>query len=365
MGLAGYYPLAKDKHITLQRISATFFTFIALSYLILGIIFCIKNLSNLGLLSEACAFLLTEVTLIVKMFNFFYYKRNFLLMEEMLRSPLFTEVDAEEENILKENLKTSKIVEILTIIQVLVNISVETLYALFEKKLFLLMWFPFDPAEHFYAVYFFELIACFSGATLAVTIDVLLVYLLDLCAVQCTLLKHRLIKVGATFTGDEAVDDRVRIEKLEKYTIHHDEIYSFAGLVESSFSMGTFVQIVCSSVIICFCLFKTLITPLKSIEFGMLVAYSYDMLWQLVLYCYFGQKVVNASETITEACYMSNWYNCSLKVQKHLLMIMNRANTSVVVTAGGLFPLTLEMLMAILSTAYSFFTLIWKVYNDA
>lgn len=225
LGLLGYYPLAKDKYKVLQRVAAIFFTTVAVTYLVLGCIFAAKNVSDLGLFSETCAFLLTEIALIAKMLNLLYHKKNLILLEDMLKDPLFTEIDAEEENVVRQNLKLSKMIKIFSIVQVSINIFFQIIYPLVYKKFFLLMWFPFNENEHFYKVYWFETLVDFSGATFDVTIDILTVLYLDLCAVQFVLLKHRLVRLGSSFAEDEAVDDRLRVKKLRRHIVHHDYTY--------------------------------------------------------------------------------------------------------------------------------------------
>lgn len=207
--------------------AAMLFTTTAITYLILGAIFAAKNISNVGLFSETCAFLLTEIALIAKMFNMLYYKENLLLLEDMLQNPLFTEIEAEEESILRRTLELSKMIKMFSAVQVSINILFQILYPLVYKKFFLLMWFPFDPDNHFFKVYCFEMLVDFSGATFDVAIDVLTVIYLDLCAVQFVLLKHRLIQLGSAITGDEVMDDKLRVEKLKKYIVHHSYAYRF------------------------------------------------------------------------------------------------------------------------------------------
>nr|QNH68052.1 odorant receptor 28 [Apriona germarii] len=360
----GYYPLTKGKYRKLQTMAATFFTMTSVIYLALGCIFAAQNVSDVRLFSATCAFLLTDLALIVKMLNLLYHRKNIFLIEDMLKNPLFNEIDAEEEIVLRQSLKMSKIIKIISATILITNILFETVYPLVYKKFFLLMWFPFNPDDYFYKVCGFETLIAFTGASFDVAVDVLTVLYMDLCAVQFVLLKHRLVQLGSTYTGDEVMDDRLRVEKLKKYVNHNDYTYRLCNVVEETLSIGVFVQILCSSAIICFSLFQLLLTPVKSIEFGLLIGYTIDMLWQLGTYCILGQKVLDSSDTITEACYMSKWYSCSLEFKKNLLVIMNRTNKPVILLAGGVFPLNLNTMMNILSTTYSFFTLIWNMYNE-
>nr|QNH68063.1 odorant receptor 39 [Apriona germarii] len=186
---------------------------------------------------------------------------------------------------------------------------------------------------------------------------------MDLCATQFEILKSRLTRISSNFMGDEMVDEKVRLQKLRKYVIYHNYIYSCSELVRETYSIGEFCQVSCSVMIVCFGLFKVIITPLKSVQFLMLVTYSTTMIYQVSLYCCYGQRLLNASSTITEACYMSKWNTCSLEVQRHLVMIMNRANTPFIMKAGGIFSLTLETLMTIFTSSYSFFAILCQVFN--
>nr|AUF73021.1 odorant receptor [Anoplophora chinensis] len=233
-----------------------------------------------------------------------------------------------------------------------------------SKNFMFLLWFPFDPKNYYIPVWFFEMSLLLSTTWFDITMDNLNVLMMDLCATQFEILKNRLIHIGTNFTGDEARDDKLRLRKLRKYIIHHNYIYSCSELVRDTYSIGEFCQVGCSVMVVCFGLFKLLIIPLKSAQFLMLVTYSTTMIYQVSLYCCYGQKLLNASNTITEACYMSRWNDCSTQVQKYLAMIMNRANTPFLMKAGGIFSLTLETLMTIYTSAYSFFAILWKVYHS-
>lgn len=53
------------------------------------------------------------------------------------------------------------------------------------------------------------------------------------------------------------------------------------------------------------------------------------------------------SDQISQACYMSNWYESHIAVRKILFIMMERTKRPFIVTAGGFFTLSLPTLVSV------------------
>nr|QXE93268.1 odorant receptor 42 [Eucryptorrhynchus brandti] len=139
-------------------------------------------------------------------------------------------------------------------------------------------------------------------------------------------------------------------------------INSASEAIEKLFSYGVLGQFFSSIIVICFTLFH-LISPSMDEESDPLARYSYltsclaylmCMLAEVSIYCIYGQGVLTESSDINQATYLSNWYVSNIHAKKDLIMLRERAKRPIILTAGGLFPLTLETLVKIFKTSYSF-----------
>ncbi|KAJ8925734.1 hypothetical protein NQ315_009582, partial [Exocentrus adspersus] len=370
LAVVGFYPSKSSNYKYLKNISGIFVFTVAILYIIFAFIHGYLNLRDVTVLSETVTFLMTHLAYVTKIVILCLYRENIFLLEGILRNPVVAELETpREENLVKQNLKYGRLFTNLFKMSAAITVSIHAVYPLIDykrsgrKNLLYSMWLPFNQYNHYGKVYSFEIILIICTSWLDVTLVALNILLMDLCAIQFKLLKNRLIRISTNFSANYAVDDTIRMQKLRKYIIHQNYVYRCSSLVEETFSVGVFVQIVCGVLVICFGLFKSLVTPLKSMQFAMLATYFITMLYLVTLYCVYGQKILDASNDLTDACYMSKWNNCSLDVQKYLVLIMTRANKPVIMKAGGIFSLSLETLMTIYTSSYSFFTLIWQVYN--
>lgn len=232
MIFGGFYPIRGKKYKALYTLSAVFFMTIASIYNLLGILHGFQHISNVAVFSELITYLLTGVSFSCKMLNLFYHRKNLLTLDDMLRNPLISELQTEEEeSIVKSNLKFGQIMKNAYKIYVATTVSVQFLYPLINnsnhKNFPLLLWFPFKPENHYYAVYCFEALIVFPTCYFNVTVDLLNALFMDLSSAQFELLKHRLKQFGTTFTKEQAVDDDEVFEKLREIIVYQNYVYRF------------------------------------------------------------------------------------------------------------------------------------------
>ncbi|XP_056629904.1 odorant receptor Or2-like [Diorhabda sublineata] len=130
------------------------------------------------------------------------------------------------------------------------------------------------------------------------------------------------------------------------------------------YSTLIFVQCIGSVMVICVLGFQLSVTiPFPSETFFIQSIYLFSMIFQIFCYTWFGQKLMIKSERVTEACYLSKWYEFDFKVKKSLLILMTRCSKAIVLSAG-IFDLTLETFTMILRTSYSYMAVIRTVFGD-
>nr|QNH68061.1 odorant receptor 37 [Apriona germarii] len=343
--------------------SAVFFVSFALLYNLLGIVNALQNIYDLKKFSTTVSYLLKGVSYTCKIGNLLIFKKNLLLLDDMQQDPIIAELQSEEEEIvLKKSLKSSKMLKKFYIAYIVLSVSIQAIYPLVNKSGSNL-WYPFNSQDHFFGVHCFEMLEVIISSCFNAAANMLTVTLMDMSATQFILLEHRLQRIEPGLSQGDIMEDI--LEKIQNYVDHHNYVYSFTALVEKTFSIGIFCQMGCSVLVVIISVLRAVVMPIKSVEFLIMAAFCLSMICEIALYCCYGQKILDASNKITESCYMSKWYQCDLEVQKYLSMVMNRGNKSVIMKAIGVFPLTLETLMSICSSAYSFFAILVQIHEGS
>lgn len=116
--------------------------------------------------------------------------------------------------------------------------------------------------------------------------------------------------------------------------------------------------------------------------------YLIAMLSEIYLYCHFGTELYEEvylhnilikllvhclllqSITITDAIYMGNWYNYSIKSRKSLILLMERAKKPVVVTCGKILDLSLitftmvQIFQRCVKRHFNYLFVLFRFYED-
>ncbi|XP_025160105.1 uncharacterized protein LOC105182716 isoform X2 [Harpegnathos saltator] len=75
---------------------------------------------------------------------------------------------------------------------------------------------------------------------------------------------------------------------------------------------------------------------------------------------YGGQEMLEHGTELFRTTYNVPWYAAPLRTQKLLLIIMQKGTRNVTLTCGGIFIASLECLTSLISTAVSYFTVIYS-----
>ncbi|XP_037825042.1 odorant receptor Or2-like [Lucilia sericata] len=63
------------------------------------------------------------------------------------------------------------------------------------------------------------------------------------------------------------------------------------------------------------------------------------------------------SVKIADAVYSIDWTSSSVEVRKCVLILLVRCQTSLTISAGGVYPMTLEAFQVLLNAAYTYFNM--------
>jgi hypothetical protein len=85
---------------------------------------------------------------------------------------------------------------------------------------------------------------------------------------------------------------------------------------------------------------------------------------QMFQYCWFSNEVHLKSANVPCAAFESDWTDLSLEVKKGLLFFIMRTQKPLHISALNVFHLSLESFVAILKTAWSYYTLLRQAEEE-
>nr|UTN00960.1 odorant receptor [Semanotus bifasciatus] len=157
---------------------------------------------------------------------------------------------------------------------------------------------------------------------------------------------------------DELYDPlRLQMEmqnELKACLIHLQMVYRCSTEIEDIYSIQTLLQIFISLYEICFCMYLLSISRYDSL--GSELTYLFSTGFQLLLYCWFGNMVTDASTSVSYALYDCEWFASNMVFKKQIIFTMARMNKPIYVTVGKITPLSFITFITIARGAYSYFT---------
>ncbi|XP_014480195.1 PREDICTED: odorant receptor 33b-like [Dinoponera quadriceps] len=82
------------------------------------------------------------------------------------------------------------------------------------------------------------------------------------------------------------------------------------------------------------------------------------MLFEILLYCWYGNELDLKMKSVAYAIYVSNWMAVSAKQRKSLMLVMLISQRGRILSFYGFSDLILNTFMSILKTSYSAFNLL-------
>ncbi|CAH1371025.1 unnamed protein product [Tenebrio molitor] len=89
---------------------------------------------------------------------------------------------------------------------------------------------------------------------------------------------------------------------------------------------------------------------------GSEITYLFGTSLELLMYCWFGNRITEASMKLSYSIYEADWLSAKLSTRKKMILTMTRMTKPIYVTIGKITPLTLNTFLTMARGAYSFFT---------
>ncbi|XP_011882836.1 PREDICTED: odorant receptor 46a, isoform A-like isoform X1 [Vollenhovia emeryi] len=210
-------------------------------------------------------------------------------------------------------------------------------------------WLPFNYSSSilFSLAYTHQLISMTTCALINLACDCFICGLLLHICCQIEILEYRLNKSHTW-------------ENLRDCVRHHDLIFDFASIVNERFAKIIAIQFIVSMLVVCSNLYQLAQTTLSA-KYIPLVIYTFCMMTEIFIYCWFGNEVKLKSLQMIDHIFEMDWPRLNNSFKKAFLMIMNRATIPIEFTSAYLFSMNLESFVGVLRISYSAYTLLQKL----
>ncbi|XP_076752151.1 odorant receptor 13a [Xylocopa sonorina] len=144
--------------------------------------------------------------------------------------------------------------------------------------------------------------------------------------------------------------------------IRHQKAIEYADALERIINVLALGQFVISTGLICFAGFQ--ITSMME-DRGRLMKYSTFLnsaILELFMFSFSGDVLINESEAVGDSAYSSGWIGSRLC--QSLQIMMMRSRTPSKITAAKFYSMSLESFSAVLSTSFSYFTVLTAAKED-
>ncbi|GJQ81309.1 putative odorant receptor [Trypoxylus dichotomus] len=276
--------------------------------------------------------------------------------------------DLDPKSVDKKAVFTSKVLLAYTVIGILIYIgfpllsisSCEAKDSLYLKKngipcgliLPVNLGFSYNDSPTFEMVGFFQAeIGCLTSIVI-VNMTMLVCGLLDHAIHQLKEVRKSMVNIGRC-------PEREIVDALGFAIRYHCTVIDFIDQLNKSFGSQLVMHITLTSLVISVLSFTILIVSQTE-----LIMYIPHLLgWLIILYnvCHHGQMLINESLGVAKDAYSTPWYNYSVKIQKDIKLVILRSQRPLTLKAMSFGILSESTFLRIISSAYSYFTLLLKM----
>jgi hypothetical protein len=191
------------------------------------------------------------------------------------------------------------------------------------------LWLPFTPGYTMQVlVNIFAMYAAIVSTFMQVGNETIIVTFITLTATAFQ-------NFCETMEQLNGLTDEATRRKLKDLIDEHAKLFELGNKLQATLSSMIFIHFVQSSIIICVCVFETIVAEdvIKKILYA---SYFFVTASQIFSLCFFGQKIIDASSNISQVAYDSNWYESKdVAVRQAYLLIILRSQRVQKLTAKG------------------------------
>ncbi|KAJ3663401.1 hypothetical protein Zmor_007667 [Zophobas morio] len=315
--------------------------------------------TDLEALAGTCFILATNFLGLAKMLIFVRNLRSIHNILEILDSDEAQPKSTEQIKLVQPSLKRWKMSYFVFMSYVSSNLLLWLLVPLLSEgyQLPLVSWYPFsvEKSPNYEIVFMYQVFSFTYISAANINVDAFFYALLMFIWAQCDILCDNLSHLD----GDPAQFN----QKLINCVKHHAKIVRFAKKSNSLIDMIILGQFATSTMALALTMFQLSLVETVNQEALVSLLYIMGIMIQLFIYCWFGTEVEIKSSKIPYAVYVSQWYDQPLNAKKNMLILSQRCQRPIQITAINLFALSLNTFINIIRTAWSYFVVLYNVHQ--
>ena len=208
-------------------------------------------------------------------------------------------------------------------------------------------WYPFDPFQigNYPYAWILNSLFTWNASIFFLGFDSLQYGLITVIAMEFDFLKEDIMKICA--------DKEDEKKNALKYWIErHYELMNLCDQLQHIFSTIFFLSLFLSSMIMCFVAFNLLISD-NYASYWMYICYLATLSAQILLVCFYGQTLIDSSESIADEIYHFGWEDFEDNdFKKQFILIMARAQKPKTLTALNFADISLPSFTTVNSKSY-------------
>ncbi|CAD7082283.1 unnamed protein product [Hermetia illucens] len=170
------------------------------------------------------------------------------------------------------------------------------------------------------------------------------------------------LKEMITFSSSNKVSTEDKIPYIRECVYHYNRCIRFCDELNDMYAIVNLSQLMISLVVLGVVLFQASVgLENDSKTFIRMVLYISAAGYELVIYCFDGQKLTTETETISDTFYSSNWYDESREFKTIIYMMLMRTRKPYYISALGFTTMSLPTFLGIAKTSGSYFMLLRNV----
>ncbi|KAF3054237.1 Odorant receptor 030 [Nylanderia fulva] len=337
---------------------------------IFEIIELIYKKNDIEVLIEGLFLVFTYVILCLKYQNFLVQQYELNALLDCFRTKICQPKDSIEKSILKQYDRKAKRTACFYMSLCLstgLMMIVEPLLTQDERSLPIQMYIPYSitPLLSYVLTYLQQAAVLIYGILLNTSLDSMVYgFIIHTCG-QTELLCYRLTEI---FQSLQENNDKNAKHTIENFAItecvkHHILVYNIIHKIQSLFVWTVAALFFFSLITLCTSIYQMSKTKLLSPEFFTFILYLGSIMFQIFLYCWYGNELDLKNKNIAYAIYASNWTIISTEQRKKLLLVMMKSQKGMILSFHGICTLNLNTFTWIMKTSYSAFNLLQQASN--
>uniref|UniRef100_A0A1B0DNB1 Odorant receptor n=1 Tax=Phlebotomus papatasi TaxID=29031 RepID=A0A1B0DNB1_PHLPP len=206
-------------------------------------------------------------------------------------------------------------------------------------------------------LYIYEILVTAPGASLYIPFSNLFTSFCMFAVVLVKILKHKINNLKRPNDTEESIT-----QKLHNALEYHKVLIDFVEEINNIVTYICLIELVFFVLLLCALLFVLNIVKLLP-QIIMACLYILLIMTQLFSLYWNANELWVESLDVAQTIYFSPWYEMSQDTKKKLLLLMVRTQRPLKITAGHIYPLTLQVFQSLLNVSYTYFTVLRRFYN--